>query len=179
MKLFLSIVFVIYSTSKFQSQTIVNDNKEVNIIFPFEYVKYSLGTYYLFTIKNNSNFNYFIDTSVNSFWGRALILKNGKYLPQKSYYSSGYPTEREYNECEKDFQIIMKGETKNVLLPIFQYNGTYDFDSNNNYRVVISNQKFSRAISSEMGCKKYIEQMENKGYKLLEGNINLSLKIIE
>ncbi len=56
----------------------------------------------------------------------------------------------------------MKGESKNVLLPIFQYNGTYDFDSNNNYRVVISNQKFSRTISSEMGCKNILNKWKTK-----------------
>lgn len=48
-----------------------------------------------------------------------------------------------------------------------------------NYEIVIYNQKFSKAISSDMGCKKYIEEMENKNYKLLEGNINLELKIVE
>lgn len=179
MKILITIITLVCFSTKFQSQTIVNDNKEVEIIFPFENVKHSVGTYYLFTIKNNSNFNYFIDTYGNSFLGRAMILKNGEYLPQKQYFSSGYPAEREYDECEKDFEIIMKGEQKNVLLPIFYYNGTYDIDDKNNYEIVIYNQKFSKAISSDMGCKKYIEEMENKNYKLLEGNINLKLKIVE
>jgi len=179
MKKIFSIIIIFCFSNKYKPQTIVNDNKEVTITFPFENVKKSLGTYYLFRIKNNSNFNYFIDTYGNSFLGRAMVLKNGEYLPQKLYYPNGYPAEREENECEKDFQIIMKGEEINVLLPVFQYNGTYDIDNLNKYEIVINNQIFSKAISSEMGCKKFINEMESKNYKLLEGYINLRLKLIE
>ncbi|MBH1960796.1 MAG: hypothetical protein I8H68_11865 [Flavobacteriia bacterium] len=179
MKALIILFLFICFSQKFKCQTVINDNIEVKIIFPFENVKFSLGQFYLFEIKNDSNFNYFIDTSINSFVGRATILKNSEFLTPNLYYPSGYPAEREYDECGKDFQIIMKGEQKNVLLPIFKYNGTYEIDSKDDYKIVINNQTFSKGISSDLGCSKYIAELENKNYKLLEGYINLKLKLVE
>ena len=161
------------------SQIVINNDEKVKIIFPFENVKYSLGTGYLFTIKNDSEFDYMIDTYPTAFMGRANVFKNGEYLNQKLYYPEGYPAERDYEECIKDFEIIGKGKRRNIILPIFKLNGTYDLDKTNSYEIVISNQTFSKKNSAALGCKKYIEEMEKKNLKILEGNINLKLKLVE
>ena len=156
----------------------INNNKDVKILFPFSEVKRSVGPRYLFKIKNETNDNYIIDTE--GFYRRIEVYdENDNYVqPYLPYPPGGNNAERKDNECYKDYEIVLSNSTSVVLLNLFKYLGEHDLKNDKKYYIKINSIEFGKRFSSDTGCKNYIEEMEAKGYKVLEGSINAKIPLI-
>lgn len=148
------------------TQMKLNKSKNIDILIKVP-IKLISDKPLVYTLKNNTNNTYIIDPYGfvgSSYW----MLNNEKLNPIN--FSRGYYS-REDEDCRNDL-IILKPKQKidRTLSLNYIEKGIYDFSKKGNYiRNVKSIHNKENGMPSS--CTKYINELETKGYFLLEDSI--------
>ncbi|WP_131368691.1 hypothetical protein [Chryseobacterium luteum] len=128
----------------------------------------------IFTIKNNSNFTYIIDPYGfvgNSYW----MLNNKKLDPVN--FSRGYRS-REAIDCKNDLIILKPKQKMDTTLSLnFMERGIYDFSKAGNY-IRVAESRHNEQNGMPLICKQYINELESKGYRLLDDSIDAKIPFV-
>ncbi|MDH6252585.1 hypothetical protein M2347_002312 [Chryseobacterium sp. H1D6B] len=129
----------------------------------------------IYTIKNNTNNTYIIDPYGfvgNSYW----ILNNEKLNPINS--SRGYYS-RENEDCKNDLIILEPKQKIDTTLSLnYMERYIYDFSKTGKYIRHVES-KHSRQNGMPLSCKQYINELEKKGYHLLDDSIKAEIPFVK
>ncbi len=151
----------------------LNKNKNIDIFIKVP-IKLNSDKPIIYTLKNNTDDTYVIDPY--GFVGSSYWKLNNEVLNPINY-SKGYYS-REDEDCKNDLIILKpKQKIEKTLSLNYMERRIYDFSKTGNYiRTVKSNH--NRENSMPSSCVKYINELENKGYHLLEDSIVAKIPFI-
>ncbi|PKF75323.1 hypothetical protein CW752_05050 [Chryseobacterium sp. PMSZPI] len=154
----------------------LNKGKDIDITYPQSYISaQKTKTVIKETIKNNTNNTYIIDPY--GFYGESYTLENNKILKPYMYINEGYVS-RNDRLCRETL-IILKPKESILLSLVLNTNNksVYKYSKTNKYEEVIKSlhNKYNATL---LGCDDYIEELESKGYKVLEDSIVAKIPLI-
>lgn len=129
---------------------------------------------YQYKIVNNTNDDYIIDPQ--GFIGESKVYECNKlYSYPEKLIPQGYYS-REEEDCEHDFIVIKKQETIIVELYVLNIKYYYNLNSNKHYYLDVKS-KHNKYSAILLGCNNYIDNLEKKGYKILDDNICFTIPL--
>ncbi|TZF94193.1 hypothetical protein FW781_16345 [Chryseobacterium panacisoli] len=156
------------------TQMKINKSKDIDILIKTP-VKLITDEPVMFTIKNNSNSTYVIDPYGfvgNSYW----MLNNEKLNPIN--FSRGYRS-REDIDCRNDLIILNPKQKMDTTLSLnFMERAIYDFSKTGRYTRIIESRHNGKN-GMLLGCKQYINELERKGYRLLDDSIDAKIPFVK
>ncbi|MDN3691044.1 hypothetical protein QWZ06_01550 [Chryseobacterium tructae] len=154
----------------------INKSKDVDICFPQNNLSTKdTGSIIKETIKNNTNNTYIIDPY--GFYGQSYVLENGKIIEPYMNAVQGYVSKddrlcHELLVILKPFQTIQQSVNYNV-----NNRGIYKYSKGSEY-FEVTNSVHNKKTVTLLGCEKYIEELESKGYKVLEDSIVAKIPLV-
>lgn len=155
----------------------INKGKDIDIIL-------KEGKYILndnnkkkYLIINNTNDYYIVDP--NGFYGTSETFENNLKMVPVNYFARGYYNRFKDNDCIRDLLIISPKSSKEAALSLNSNdNSLYNYSKDKNYVLYIKSfhNKYNATI---FGCEKYINDLEQKGYKVLEDSIVAKIPLIQ
>lgn len=166
----LSILSILFMANSCYSQSRADKNK-LEVIFPETVNMAMVKTGQDIIIINKSNETYVIDPY--SFIINVKVIESDKEIqPFRQKLFGSY--RRDSNDCKETVLIVKPNEkikTKVFFFPLDHYN----FSTDKKY---ILKSMASYNESSLIGCNKYINQLEKKGYKIPDIKLNITSKLI-
>lgn len=155
----------------------LNKGKDVDILLNSVPEKLNTGKATEYLIRNNTDNTYIIDPY--GFYGKSFILENGKILEPYSYYRNGYYSRFNNNDCIRDLIILKPQASILAYLSLDRNNkAIYNYSINNNYERIVTSEH-NRFNTTILGCEEYIENLEKKGYKVLEDSIVAKIPLVK
>ncbi|MCC3214760.1 hypothetical protein LIV57_05720 [Chryseobacterium sp. X308] len=154
----------------------INKSKDVDIYLPQNNLPTKdMGSIIKETIKNNTNNTYIIDPY--GFYGQSYVSENGKILEPYMNAVQGYVSKddrlcHELLVILKPFQTIQQSVNYNV-----NNRGIYKYSKGNEY-FEVTNSVHNKKTVTLLGCEKYVEELESKGYKVLEDSIVAKIPLV-
>ncbi|MBP2617103.1 hypothetical protein [Chryseobacterium jejuense] len=158
------------------NQMKLNKGKEIDIFLKEGIYNLNTENKIKYNIINNTNNFYIIDP--NGFYGSSYTLENGEKMIPIRYFSKGYYNRFNDNDCKKDLIILKPKESKNVALSLNgDDNSLYNYTKGKVYAYHVSSlhNKYNATI---FGCNQYIDNLEKKGYKVLQDSIVAKIPIV-
>ncbi|PNW13179.1 hypothetical protein C1637_15270 [Chryseobacterium lactis] len=152
----------------------LNKNKEIDILIKTP-VKLAPEKPIIYTIKNSSDKTFIIDPYGfvgDSYW----TFNNKKLIPIE--FSRGYYS-REDKNCRDDLIIIKPKQKIDIGLSLnYVDKAIYDYSKTGNYIRNIQS-KHSKQNGMPSTCKSYINELEKKGYIMLEDSIVAKIPFVK
>ncbi|WP_160140129.1 hypothetical protein [Chryseobacterium sp. c4a] len=177
----IKLIILLFSIVQIKAQIKLNTKNEIDIFF--EDSKFSLNKIfkgnesYLFKIVNNTNNTYIIDPY--GFRGNNVVETCDKSIVEPDrIILSGLYRRTDNEDCFNDLVILKPKEEKYIPLSIITLKGSYDLNKNKKYILNLSSthNKYTMTL---LGCQDYIKnELEKKGYKVLEDNIVAKIPIV-
>lgn len=169
----ITITFFLLSFIFLTSQVQINDKDCLKISTESDTLFYRYPN--RFVIENNTNNNYIIN--INGFLGSSIIYENNERLfPYKPEFYSN-PMDWNMEECRKNILLIPKHEKQKSILNINIIKGFYKLDNGQNY-IIEFESTHTKSSPYYFGCKKYVDRLVSKGYKIYEGTLQGKIKLI-
>jgi hypothetical protein len=127
---------------------------------------------YQYKIVNHTNDVYIIDPQ--GFIGESKVYECNKlYSDPEKLIPQGYYS-RDEEDCEPDLIVVKKQETKLVELYLLNIRYYYNLKPNKRYYLDVKS-KHNKYSATLLGCNNYIDNLEKKGYKILDDNISFKI----
>ncbi|PKF75324.1 hypothetical protein CW752_05055 [Chryseobacterium sp. PMSZPI] len=154
----------------------LNKAKDINITLEEVPLKLNTGKVINYLINNNTNNTYIIDPY--GFYGVSYVLENGKIIEPTSYYRGGYYNRFDDNDCKRDLVIIEPKTSISIPLSLDRNNRSIYNYSKNNYYINVIKSFHNKYNATILGCDRYINNLEKKGYKVLEDSIVAKIPLV-
>ena len=147
------------------SQIKLNRNKDVDILLEVSDQQDNKGE---FCIKNNSDNTYIIDSL--GFYGESSIVVNN-LVQQPITFWGGHYYRINNKQCIDDLIILKPHNSIKLNLNLASNDDAiYDYKQFTNYINIINSFHNKNTVLLH-GCKSYIEELEKRGYRVLEDTI--------
>lgn len=159
------------------NQMKINKGKDIDIFLKEGIYNLNDDNKIKYNIVNNTNNFYIIDP--NGFYGSSYTLENQEKMIPIQYLSRGYYNRFKDNDCIRDLLIIPPKSSKEAALSLNSNdNSLYNYNKDKNYILYIRSfhNKYNATI---LGCEKYINDLEKKGYKVLEDSIVAKIPLVQ
>lgn len=154
----------------------INKSKDVDIMYEITARTSDKNAELIYYIKNKTGSTFIIDPF--GFWGSTSVYDNNNLIDPYKLGLKGYYERFNDKWCERDLLILKPYEL--IKLDVFNTNykntGLYHFDPSKNYYQIIRSVHNKQTILY-LGCEKYIQDLQSKGYKVLEDSINAKIPL--
>ncbi|MDQ1858424.1 MULTISPECIES: hypothetical protein [unclassified Chryseobacterium] len=158
------------------NQMKINKGKDIDIILKEGKYNISDNSKKKYVIINNTNYYYIIDP--NGFYGTSYTLENNRKIIPINYFTRGYYSRFDNNDCKRDLLIIGPKESKEVALSLnSKDNSIYDYNKEKSY-ILFVKSFHNRYNATILGCDNYVSDLEAKGYKVLEDSIVAKIPLV-
>ena len=161
------------------TQLKLNKSTDIDIVLEKQPQEKENGKSFSYLLKNNTNNTYIIDPM--GFEGSITYYENNNPAPLMSY-PEGYFYRGNEIQCKKDIIILKPFESKKAAINIC-INSTgsgldvYRISPHNRYFYSVKSVHNEKTLKIN-GCEKYINHLENQGYKILEDSIIAKIPFI-
>lgn len=175
----LFLFFGVFVPCIYFSQIKINARNDVEIFFMDSSISMERylnpKTPYYFKIINHTNEDYVIDPQ--GFIGETDVYEcNRLYIAPENLRLRGYYFRDDPEDCKEDLIILKKNDFIITKLNILNIRSLYNLDSNKYYNLNIKS-KHNKYTATLLGCNNYIENLEKKGYKILDDNISFKIPL--
>jgi len=129
-----------------------------------------------FLVVNNTNKNHIIST--RGFMEKlGEVYKNWERLNPYLFKPISEPADWNEKECKENILLIPAKKSVKATLYLPNLRGWYKITDDANY-VVDFETEHTKQSPYYYGCKKYVDSLVNKGYKIYEGTLKGKIKLI-
>lgn len=158
------------------SQIKLNKEKSVDIIL--EEGHFVIGqndAAVKFKICNNSDVTYIIDPM--GFYGTTYVTENEKIITPNIIIRSNHYYRDNIEACKEDILILYPKDLIYKVIMLDQNNrNLYKYSRPNTY-VEIIKSVHNDVNAKRLGCENYLEELKNKGYVILNDEINAKIPL--
>ncbi|MBH1959627.1 MAG: hypothetical protein I8H68_05915 [Flavobacteriia bacterium] len=172
----LSFLLFLGINSFYFSQIKLNKEKGVDIILEDGHLVIGQNdTAINYKISNNSDVTYIIDPM--GFYGTTYVTENNKILTPNVIIRSNHYNRDNIEVCKEDIIILYPKKTIYKIIMLDQNNrNVYKYSRPNTYLEIIKSVH-NDANAKRLGCENYIEELKNKGYVVLNDEINAQIPL--
>ncbi|MGE8554227.1 MAG: hypothetical protein ACN6OB_09910 [Chryseobacterium jejuense] len=168
------LIITCFSFISCYTQMKLNKSKNIDILVKVP-VELIVEKPVIYTLKNNTNNTYIIDSY--GYVGKSYWELNNEILNPINF-SRGYYS-REGEDCRNDLIILKPKQKMDTILSLnYMERGIYDFSKTGNYSRNIES-RHSKENGMPLSCKQYINDLEKKGYIMLDDNIVAKIPFIK
>ncbi|MCC3214759.1 hypothetical protein LIV57_05715 [Chryseobacterium sp. X308] len=129
-----------------------------------------------FLIINNTDKSYIINTK--GFMEKSgEVYKNGEIQTPYLQKPISKPADWDDAECRENILLIPPGKSLNAILYLSILRGWYKVDDDSEY-VVNFETEHTKQSPYYYGCRKYVDSLLTKGYKIYDGTLKGKVKLI-